>query len=226
MIKSLLDADEQIEDQNTKPDELVNTSLTAPFQKPEPVDLPETESSGAEEVNADKEKVFGKVEPFEVSEPIGKPKISNDPDLRAGDVLTEGDLLELDPLPDGESLSGDSDRDQIDRSAADLPNEDEKIQVARKEFVPDTLEETVRKSGLASSAAIVLFASVAFMMFFGWFADFTFGTTPWGIVGGIILGAVIGFVQFFRTTAQILRPPKSEINTIPVYTSREEDPDE
>ncbi|MDQ3321567.1 MAG: AtpZ/AtpI family protein [Acidobacteriota bacterium] len=77
------------------------------------------------------------------------------------------------------------------------------FQTAR--FESESQAETMRKSGLAYGAAITLFASVVFMMIIGWFADLLMGTSPWGIVGGIVLGATIGFVQFFRMTAQILK---------------------
>ncbi|HLM59264.1 MAG TPA: AtpZ/AtpI family protein [Pyrinomonadaceae bacterium] len=70
---------------------------------------------------------------------------------------------------------------------------------------PESFAETARKSGLAYAAAITLFASIVFMLVIGWFADLLFGSSPWGIVGGIIFGSLIGFVQFFRMTAQILR---------------------
>ena len=65
--------------------------------------------------------------------------------------------------------------------------------------------ETVRQSGLAWSAGIAFFAAVVFMLILGWGADVLLGTAPWGIVGGIILGSVIGFIQFFRLTSQIFK---------------------
>ena len=65
--------------------------------------------------------------------------------------------------------------------------------------------ETIRQSGLAYSAAIVLFGSVVFTMILGWFADLLLGSSPWGIVGGIVLGGIIGFIQFFRITSQIFK---------------------
>jgi F0F1-type ATP synthase assembly protein I len=43
------------------------------------------------------------------------------------------------------------------------------------------------------------------MLILGWFADLLLGSSPWGIVGGIILGAAIGFLQFFRITSQIFK---------------------
>lgn len=73
------------------------------------------------------------------------------------------------------------------------------------EYQPETTAETMRKSGLAYAAAITLFGAVVFMMILGWGADLLFGSSPWGIVGGIVLGAVIGFVQLFRLTSQIIK---------------------
>ena len=70
---------------------------------------------------------------------------------------------------------------------------------------PETMAETVRRSGLAWSAGIAFFGAVVFMLILGWGADVLLGTSPWGIVGGIVLGSIIGFVQFFRITSQIFR---------------------
>lgn len=67
----------------------------------------------------------------------------------------------------------------------------------------ESTAETARKSGLAWAAAIALFGSVVFCLVIGWFADLLLGTSPWGIIGGITLGSIVGFVQFFRMTSQI-----------------------
>jgi len=75
----------------------------------------------------------------------------------------------------------------------------------QSEAKPQSAAETIRQSGLAWSAGIVLFSSVIFMMIFGWFADLLLGSSPWGILGGIILGGIIGFIQFFRITSQIFK---------------------
>jgi hypothetical protein len=77
--------------------------------------------------------------------------------------------------------------------------------IFQSNYTPLTTAETVRNSGLAWSAGVVLFGSVVFMMIFGWFADLLLGSSPWGILVGIILGALIGFIQFFRITSQIFR---------------------
>lgn len=72
-------------------------------------------------------------------------------------------------------------------------------------FTPETQAETMRKSGLAYAAAITLFGAVVFMMILGWGFDLLFGSKPWGVVGGIVIGALIGFVQFFRLSSQIFK---------------------
>lgn len=71
-------------------------------------------------------------------------------------------------------------------------------------------EETVRRSGLAWSAGIVFFSAIAFMLFLGWGADLLLGSSPWGLVGGIVLGSIIGFIQFFRITSQIFNNGKDK----------------
>ena len=83
----------------------------------------------------------------------------------------------------------------------------EKDEVTRPAYTPDTVEETARKTGLAFSAGIAFFGSIVFMLFLGWLADLLLGISPWGIVAGIVLGAVIGFIQFFRITSQIFGKP-------------------
>ncbi|MBK8812243.1 MAG: AtpZ/AtpI family protein [Acidobacteria bacterium] len=65
--------------------------------------------------------------------------------------------------------------------------------------------ETIRRSGLAWSAGVVFFGSVVFTLILGWLVDLLLGSSPWGIVGGIVLGSIIGFVNFFRITSQIFK---------------------
>jgi F0F1-type ATP synthase assembly protein I len=72
-------------------------------------------------------------------------------------------------------------------------------------YQSESPDETIRKSGLAYSAAIILFGAIVFTLILGWFADLLLGTSPWGKVGGIILGSIIGFIQFFRTTSQLFK---------------------
>ena len=91
----------------------------------------------------------------------------------------------------------------------------------RVPFTPETTDESVRKSGLAWSAGIVFFGAVAFMLFLGWLADLLLGSSPWGIVGGIVLGSIIGFIQFFRISSQIFSPKQNSDHR--PFLSRDDD---
>ena len=110
---------------------------------------------------------------------------------------------------DYESASKISNETTIFESLAEAKTEKAKIEnsglLFQSSAEPESLAETARKSGLAYAAAITLFGSIVFMLIIGWFADLLLGSSPWGIVGGIILGAAIGFFQFFRLTSQILK---------------------
>ncbi|MGH9970898.1 MAG: AtpZ/AtpI family protein [Pyrinomonadaceae bacterium] len=64
-------------------------------------------------------------------------------------------------------------------------------------------QDTNRKSGIAYAAAFALFASVAGLCGFGWALDRWLGTGPWLMVGGLVLGAVVGFYQFVRLTSKL-----------------------
>jgi F0F1-type ATP synthase assembly protein I len=90
-------------------------------------------------------------------------------------------------------------------SLFDTPDEARKEEFVISEAEPESMAETVRRSGLAYSAGIAFTAAVVFMLVLGWGADVLLGTSPWGIVGGIVLGSIIGFVQFFRITSQIFK---------------------
>lgn len=70
---------------------------------------------------------------------------------------------------------------------------------------PESFAENARRSGLAWSMGIAFFSAVVFMLLIGWGADLLFGTSPWGIVAGIVLGSIIGFFQLFRLSSQIFR---------------------
>lgn len=76
-------------------------------------------------------------------------------------------------------------------------------------YTPPTAAESSRMSGLAFTAGIAFVSSVAFMLVLGWLVDTFIGTAPWGIVGGIVLGSIIGFIQFFRLNSQILNSTKN-----------------
>ncbi|MDQ4120818.1 MAG: AtpZ/AtpI family protein [Acidobacteriota bacterium] len=72
-------------------------------------------------------------------------------------------------------------------------------------FKPETEGETVRKSGLAYAAAFTLFSTVAVLLGAGYLLDRWLDSSPWGIVGGIVLGSIVGFYQFVRITSRIYK---------------------
>lgn len=91
--------------------------------------------------------------------------------------------------------------DSADDPSADAASEG----FAMSQSQPESTAETVRRTGLAWSAGVAFFGAVVFMLIIGWGADLLLGTSPWGIVGGIVLGSIIGFVQFFRISSQIFK---------------------
>jgi F0F1-type ATP synthase assembly protein I len=64
-------------------------------------------------------------------------------------------------------------------------------------------QEANRKSGMAHAAALTLFASVASFCGLGWLADRYFGTAPWLLAAGLVLGSVAGFYHFIRLTSKL-----------------------
>ena len=101
----------------------------------------------------------------------------------------------------------------------DTPFEAPFIPVA---YTPETTEQNVRNSGLAWSAGVVFFGAVAFMLFLGWLADLLLGSSPYGVVIGIVLGSIIGFLQFFRISSQIFSTKKPDPDHRPLL-SRDDD---
>lgn len=101
----------------------------------------------------------------------------------------------------------------VNEPAADAANV---AVVPATEAPTESTAETMRKTGLAWSAAIVFFGSVVFMLILGWFADLLFGSSPWGIVAGIIFGSIIGFMQFFRITSRIIKSPDTDLQKTPL----------
>ncbi len=97
----------------------------------------------------------------------------------------------------------------------DAPFEAPFIPVA---YTPETTDQTVRNSGLAWSAGVVFFGAVAFMLVLGWLADWMLGSSPFGVVIGIILGSIIGFLQFFRISSQIFSAKKPDPDHRPLLT--------
>jgi len=59
-----------------------------------------------------------------------------------------------------------------------------------------------RKAGFAYAAGIALFASVVSFCGAGWLTDRWFGTQPWGLIAGIVLGSAVGLFEFVRLSSK------------------------
>jgi ATP synthase protein I len=68
--------------------------------------------------------------------------------------------------------------------------------------MPDSKEDTNRKTGYAYAAGISLFAVVATFCGLGWLLDKWLGTQPWCLVGGVVLGSAAGLFQFIRISSK------------------------
>lgn len=60
-----------------------------------------------------------------------------------------------------------------------------------------------RKSAVVYGAITSLVISIISFLLLGWALDRWLKTGPWILVGGIILGTIVGFVQFIRAMSRI-----------------------
>lgn len=90
-------------------------------------------------------------------------------------------------------------------------------------YTPESVDDSMRRTGLAWSLGIAFFISVGVSLFLGWLADLFLGSSPWGLVGGILLGAILGFIQFYRITSQIFPTKKDGPAVRPLMQSDEEE---
>ena len=66
----------------------------------------------------------------------------------------------------------------------------------------NTDQDENRKAGFAYAAGITLFASVATFCAAGYFLDRWFGTDPWLLIAGIIIGSAAGLFEFVRLSSK------------------------
>ena len=59
-----------------------------------------------------------------------------------------------------------------------------------------------RKTGFAYAAGITLFASVAAFCGAGYLLDKWFGTQPWLLIAGIVVGSAAGLFEFVRLSSK------------------------
>lgn len=94
------------------------------------------------------------------------------------------------------------DEDDFDKEERQFEN-DKKEGFYQPDQNPENEVESIRKSGLAYGAVTALVGSILIFLALGWITDKYFQISPWGIVTGIIFGAIIGFYQFMRISSQL-----------------------
>lgn len=200
MIKNLLNADEEMPSKTKAVVEENTVNPPEELQIPEPLTDEETKNLDARQIFEIPEdaKFFAKMP--EVKDEILEIGELSAPSLKAINETENDEFAKLE-FPEAETANLPS----VEQINDEKINNEAAVTIFQSEFKPESTAETIRQSGLAYSAAIIFFASVVFMLIIGWFADLLLGSSPWGIVGGIILGGVIGFVQFFRITSQIFK---------------------
>ncbi len=61
------------------------------------------------------------------------------------------------------------------------------------------LQENLRKSGPAMVAGYTLIGAIVLLGGLGYAIDYWRGTSPWFLLGGLLLGIVVGFYELAKT---------------------------
>jgi F0F1-type ATP synthase assembly protein I len=61
------------------------------------------------------------------------------------------------------------------------------------------MQESLRKSGPAVSAAYTLMGAILLLGGIGYALDLWRGTSPWFLIAGLLLGLVVGFFELAKT---------------------------
>lgn len=62
------------------------------------------------------------------------------------------------------------------------------------------LQENVSRSGRAAGASYTLIGAIVLLGGLGYGLDQWQGTSPWGTLGGLLLGIVVGFYELIKVT--------------------------
>jgi F0F1-type ATP synthase assembly protein I len=61
------------------------------------------------------------------------------------------------------------------------------------------LQESVRRSGPAAAASYTLIGAIILLGGIGYVIDEWRGTSPWFLLGGLLLGLIVGFYELAKT---------------------------
>jgi F0F1-type ATP synthase assembly protein I len=67
------------------------------------------------------------------------------------------------------------------------------------------LQESIRKSGPAAAASYTLIGAIILLGGIGYALDEWRGTSPWFLLGGLLLGLIVGFYDLAKT---VWGPPR------------------
>jgi F0F1-type ATP synthase assembly protein I len=62
-----------------------------------------------------------------------------------------------------------------------------------------SLQENVERAGPAAGASYTLIGALLLLGGIGYAVDYWRGTSPWFLLGGLLLGLVVGFYELART---------------------------
>lgn len=63
----------------------------------------------------------------------------------------------------------------------------------------DAFQENLRKAGPAASAGYALIGAILLLGGAGYGLDSWLGSSPWGLLGGLLLGIIVGFYELAKT---------------------------
>ena len=70
-----------------------------------------------------------------------------------------------------------------------------------RSVILDILQENVRRSGPAAAASYTLIGAIILLGGIGYAIDDWRGTSPWFLLGGLLLGIVVGFYELAKTVS-------------------------
>jgi F0F1-type ATP synthase assembly protein I len=62
-----------------------------------------------------------------------------------------------------------------------------------------SLQDNVRRSGSVAGASYTLIGAIIMLGSIGYAIDSWRGTSPWGLMGGLLLGITVGFYELAKT---------------------------
>jgi F0F1-type ATP synthase assembly protein I len=71
----------------------------------------------------------------------------------------------------------------------------------RKKSSLESFSEAYREISPYLNISYFFLAAIGLLAWIGYHLDKLWGSSPWGLVGGAILGIVIGFYNFFKTVS-------------------------